>query len=80
MRQLPVQLDGELVLLVVHVPVHGLAVDDDAHLMPGPRQTVGALDVPQVPVFQYRVNSVTGGRENVAELIAPASGRVQDGF
>jgi hypothetical protein len=53
-----VKLDGELVLLVVRVPVDHLAVDDDADLMPGSRQAVGALDVAQVPVFQDRVDAV----------------------
>src|SRR5580692_6160434 len=52
MREPAVKLDGELVLLVVRVPVDHLAVDDDAYLMPGSRQAVGALDVAQVPVFQ----------------------------
>jgi hypothetical protein len=72
MRQLTVQLDGRLILLVVRVPVHGLAVDDHAYLMPGSRQPVGVLDVTQIPVFQHRVNSAARGFQDVVELGAPA--------
>ena len=61
----------ELVFLVIRVPVDHLAVDDDAYLMPGARQTVGALDVAQVPVFQDRVDAMARGRENIIELRAP---------
>jgi uncharacterized membrane protein YdfJ with MMPL/SSD domain len=47
MGQPSVQLDGDPELVVVRVPVDDLAVDDDADLVPGTRQAVGALDVAQ---------------------------------
>jgi hypothetical protein len=71
-RQPAVELDGELVLLVVSVPVRGLAVDDHAHLMPGPRQAVGPLHIAQIPVFEHRLDPVASGREHIAEFGAPA--------
>ena len=53
-------------------PVGGLAVDDDTHLMPGPWQAVRALDVAQVPVFEHRVDPVSGRREDIIEPGPPA--------
>ena len=32
---------------------------------------MGALDVTQIPVFEHRVDPVTGGRENIIELGTP---------
>jgi hypothetical protein len=72
MREAAIQLHGDLVFVVISVPVEHLAVNDDTHLMLGTRKAVRALDVTQIPVFEHGVNSVTGRRENIIQLGPPA--------
>jgi hypothetical protein len=72
MRQPTIQLDGDLVLLVVGIPVNGFAVDDHVELMPRRRKAMGTLDVAQVPVFQHRMDPIARRRQDIAKLRPPA--------
>ncbi|HEY7263877.1 MAG TPA: haloacid dehalogenase-like hydrolase [Trebonia sp.] len=73
MRQLPVELDDQPVLLVVPVPEAAAAVGlGERHLPAGLGQPVRAFHVPVITELEHRVRSPGPGGDHLVEFAAPA--------
>src|ERR1700722_13375355 len=69
---LPIEFHAQLVVAVQVVQIATLAVDVDARLTVGDRQSVRALDPVQVSVLEYRLDSAFDETEHLGQFLTPA--------